>query len=137
MAGRDGRVSRRVCPRPARRLIPSAFASTSKASEVMIAKRDLLGPSSGLIATTVENSGNQNVSIVPIVDDVIFDGERPNTLSELRPEATHPRSCSARADSRYDIYDFVTRAARPRDLIRSASCRPEVLSWARPSPRAS
>lgn len=39
----------------------------------------------------MENSGNQNVSIVPIANDVIFDCERPNPLSELRSETTHPR----------------------------------------------
>jgi len=33
------------------------------------------------------------------------------------------------------IYDFLARAARPRALI--LSCRPEVLSRARPSPGAS
>lgn len=33
-------------------------------------------------------------------------------------------------------YDFLARAARPRDLIRPASWRPEVLSYAFASPRA-
>jgi len=39
----------------------------------------------------MENSRNQNIFVVPIVDDVILDGERSNTCSELWPEATHPR----------------------------------------------
>jgi hypothetical protein len=45
---------------------------------------------------------------------------RPNARPTLRPQATHPRL--------YGSYDFLARAARPRDLIRSASCRLEVLS---------
>jgi hypothetical protein len=48
-----------------------------------------LRPRGGLIATAVQNSGDQDVPIVSIVDDVILNGER-----------SYARACSARADSR-------------------------------------
>jgi hypothetical protein len=53
----------------------------------------------------MENSGNQNVSVVPIVDDVIFDSERSNTRSKLRPEATHPRLFGQQLESVDDGVD--------------------------------
>jgi hypothetical protein len=60
-------------------------------NELRIAKLLSFRPRGGLIAPAVENSGDQNVPVVSIVDDVILDGERSNTLAELLPEATHPR----------------------------------------------
>jgi hypothetical protein len=39
----------------------------------------------------VEDSGDQDVPAVSIVDDVAFDCERANAFAELRPEATDPR----------------------------------------------
>ena len=44
-----------------------------------------------LIAAAVENSGDQDVPVMSVVDDVILDGERPNARSKLRPQATHAR----------------------------------------------
>jgi hypothetical protein len=34
-----------------------------------------LGPGSNLIASAVENSGDQHVLVIPVVDDVILDRE--------------------------------------------------------------
>jgi hypothetical protein len=39
----------------------------------------------------MENSGDQDVSIVSIVDDVALDDERANAFAELGPVATHAR----------------------------------------------
>jgi hypothetical protein len=44
-----------------------------------------------LIPTAVENSRDQDVSIVAIVDDVALDDERANAFAELGPVATHAR----------------------------------------------
>ena len=55
-----------------------------------IAKRRSFGPRRSLIAATVQDSGDQDVPIVPIVDDVTFDGERANAVAELWPKTTHP-----------------------------------------------
>ena len=38
----------------------------------------------------MENSGDQEVAIVSIVDDMVLDDERPNAFAELWPVATYP-----------------------------------------------
>jgi hypothetical protein len=63
------------------------------------------------------------------VDDGVNEsvcGRWAGVLGDVGPDSSRSRSASA--DNRYGIYDFLARAARPRDLIRSASCRPEALS---------
>jgi hypothetical protein len=37
----------------------------------------------------MENSGDQEVAIVSIVDDMILDDERPNAFAELGSTAAH------------------------------------------------
>jgi len=39
----------------------------------------------------MENSGDQEILIVSIVDDVALDDERANAVAELWPVATHAR----------------------------------------------
>jgi hypothetical protein len=52
-----------------------------------------------LIATAVENPGDQNVPVVSIVDDVILDGERSNAGAKLRSKATHARLVDEQLES--------------------------------------
>jgi hypothetical protein len=40
---------------------------------------------------SMEDSGDQDVSLVSIVDNVALDHERPNDFAELGPVATHAR----------------------------------------------
>jgi hypothetical protein len=44
-----------------------------------------------LITPGVENSCDQEVLFMPVVDDMALDNDRANTLSELRPVTTHAR----------------------------------------------
>ena len=48
-----------------------------------------LGPCGGLIPAPVEDSRDQDVSVVPIVDDKTLDNERADTVAELGSIATH------------------------------------------------
>ena len=50
-----------------------------------------LRPRSGLIATAVEDSGDQDIPIVSIVDDVVFNGERSDAHAELGSQTTDSR----------------------------------------------
>jgi hypothetical protein len=48
-------------------------------------------PCSGLIAATAENPGDLDVCVVPIVDNVALNDDRPNAFAELGPMSTHAR----------------------------------------------
>jgi hypothetical protein len=62
-------------------------------------------PFSSLITATVENSRDQDVSLVPIVNDIALDDERTNTLAELGPAATHARLFDVKLESVEDSVD--------------------------------
>jgi hypothetical protein len=65
-----------------------------------------------LIATAVENSGDQDVSVVSIVDDMVFDGERSYARAQLRSKATHPRLFGQQFESVDDGIDESIRSGR-------------------------
>jgi hypothetical protein len=50
-----------------------------------------LRPRRSLVTASMENSGDQEILIVSIVDDVALDDERANAFAELWPIATHAR----------------------------------------------
>ena len=51
----------------------------------------LFRPGSGLITAAVKNSRDQDVSVVPIVDDVALNDDRSDAFTELGSIATHAR----------------------------------------------
>lgn len=55
--------------------------------------------SNGLSAATVQNSGDQHVPVVSIVDDVTLDRERSHVGAELRSKTTHPRLLGQQIES--------------------------------------
>jgi hypothetical protein len=70
-----------------------------------------------LVTTTVKDSRDQELLVVPIVDDVALDDERPNAFAELRPTATHARLFDEQLES---ITDGANRRSAVAGLASSA-----------------
>jgi DNA-binding transcriptional LysR family regulator len=91
--------------RPALDGVGLAFMSEEQAvrpPKARAIKPRSLGPGGRLIAASMENSGDQDVFVVPIVDDIALDNDGANTLAELGPLATHARLFDEKFESLED-----------------------------------
>ena len=73
---------------------------------------------------SMENSCDQKVSIVSIVDHVVLDDERPNAFAELGPVAAHAGLFD---DSLEPIEDYVNESIRRRGAGVLCDVGPDLL----------
>jgi len=93
-----------------------------------------LRPRGSLIASAMKHSGDLHLVIVPVIDDVILDGEGANAGSERRTETSHPGLFRQEVEAVDEIVDEPVSGSRARFLGDVQPDLVEVLFGARREP---